>query len=40
MGIPTPIITGTIAYLVLAGLLIGAVFASLATGVLSKDNAS
>jgi V-type H+-transporting ATPase subunit e len=39
MAIPTAIITGTISYLVLAFLLVGGVYGSRATGMLSKDNA-
>ena len=38
-GIPTPIISGTIAYLVLGLVGIGGVFGSRASGMLSKDNA-
>lgn len=39
MSVPTSIISGTIGYLVLGAILIGLVFSSRATGVLSKDNA-
>jgi len=36
--VPAPLITGSIAYLVLAAVLIGLSFASLATGMQTKDN--
>jgi len=39
MGIPSTIISGTVAYLVLGALLLGAVFGAKATGRLDKDNA-
>lgn len=39
MSFPTPLITGTIAYLVIAAVLIGGVLAGLASGQVSKDNA-
>ena len=39
MSIPAPLITGTICYIVLCGVLVGGVFASNASGMLSKDNA-
>eukprot|EP00521_Asterionellopsis_glacialis_P000659 CAMPEP_0195253182 /NCGR_PEP_ID=MMETSP0706-20130129/4303_1 /TAXON_ID=33640 /ORGANISM="Asterionellopsis glacialis, Strain CCMP134" /LENGTH=76 /DNA_ID=CAMNT_0040305615 /DNA_START=30 /DNA_END=260 /DNA_ORIENTATION=- len=38
--VPAPIITGTISYLAVGFVLIGAIFASNATGLLSKDNAA
>ena len=40
MSIPGPLIAGTISYLVLFVVLIGGIFVSMATGMLSKDNAS
>jgi len=40
MSLPTPLLTGTIAYLVVAAVLIGGVFAALASGQVSKDNAA
>lgn len=39
MSVPTPLITGTIAFAVLAAVLIGGVLAGLASGQVSKDNA-
>lgn len=39
-SIPGTLITGTIGYLLLACLLIGSVFVSRASGLLSKDNAA
>jgi hypothetical protein len=39
MSFPTSLITGTIAYLVFGAILVGGVFAMLATGMMSKDNA-
>jgi len=38
--IPTSIISGTIAYLLLGVILIGVVFSSRASGMLNKDNAA
>jgi V-type H+-transporting ATPase subunit e len=38
--IPGSLITGTIAYLLLGCLMIGGVFVSRASGLLSKDNAA
>ena len=40
MSVPTPIISGTIGYIVLGAILIGLIFSSRATGMLSKDNAA
>lgn len=40
MGIPSTIISGTIAYIVLGCLSLGAVFGMQASGQLSKDNAA
>lgn len=40
MSFPTPLITGTIAFIVLAVVCIGGVFAGLASGTVSKDNAA
>ena len=40
MGFPTPILTGSIGFLVLGALGNGAIFSSRATGTLSKDNAA
>jgi hypothetical protein len=40
MSIPAPLIAGSIAYLVFGGVLNGGIFASLATGMVSKDNAA
>jgi hypothetical protein len=37
-GIPAPLVTGSIAYLVLAVVLIGLSLGSLATGFQTKDN--
>jgi V-type H+-transporting ATPase subunit e len=39
MSIPGPVITGTIAYLLLGVIAIGAVFTARAAGVLNKDDA-
>jgi hypothetical protein len=39
MSFPTPILTGTIAFIVLGVLCVGGVFAGLASGTISKDNA-
>lgn len=39
MAIPGTVITGSIIYLLLGALIIGVVFSSRATGLLSKDNA-
>lgn len=40
MSFPTPILTGTIAFIVLAVVCVGGVFAGLASGTVSKDNAA
>jgi len=40
MSIPTTIISGTIAYLVMGIILIGVVFSARASGLMSKDNAA
>jgi len=40
MSIPTTVISGTIGYLLLGVILIGVVFSSRASGMLSKDNAA
>ena len=40
MAIPTPVISGTIGYLLIGVILIGLVFSSRATGLLNKDNAA
>ncbi|EEC47346.1 predicted protein [Phaeodactylum tricornutum CCAP 1055/1] len=38
-GIPGPVVTGTIAYLLLGVVAVGGIYGSRATGMLSKDNA-
>lgn len=38
--VPTPLVTGTIAYFVLAAILIGVIYGALASGAMSKDNAA
>jgi len=39
-GIPTPIITGTIVYGILGGILLASVMGARITGMMSKDNAA
>ena len=39
MGIPTSVISGSIAYLLAGAISVGLVYSSRATGILSKDNA-
>lgn len=38
--IPTPVIAGTVGYLVLALVLLGLIRSSISTGMMSKDNAA
>lgn len=40
MGIPAPLIIGTILFAILGAILLIGVFGSLVTGSLSKDNAA
>jgi hypothetical protein len=40
MSIPTPLITGSIIYLLIGVLLAGGIFGAKATGQMSKDNAA
>eukprot|EP00591_Stephanopyxis_turris_P002104 CAMPEP_0195527454 /NCGR_PEP_ID=MMETSP0794_2-20130614/29143_1 /TAXON_ID=515487 /ORGANISM="Stephanopyxis turris, Strain CCMP 815" /LENGTH=75 /DNA_ID=CAMNT_0040658357 /DNA_START=48 /DNA_END=275 /DNA_ORIENTATION=- len=39
MGIPGPLITGTICYAILGGVLMALVLGAMLTGILSKDDA-
>ena len=39
MGIPSTIVTGTVAYAVLGCVLLGVIFGMQATNTMSKDNA-